>query len=99
MREQMMERYMDAVRTLAKRFEGYTNGAELVADYHRASSEVVDRTENLARDLGLCEVCKYTNRALAIMREAFREAGDRITKMEFQQKTDEAIKAISTLLK
>lgn len=99
MREQMMERYMDAVRTLAKRFEGYTNGAELVADYHKASNEVVDRTEQLARDLGLCDVCMYTNKALAIMREAFQEAGDRITELEFKQKTDEAIEAISNLLK
>jgi hypothetical protein len=99
MREQMMKRYMNAVKTLANRFEDYTNGAELVADYYKAANEVTNITEELARDLGLCDVSMYTNKAAAIMREAYQKAGDRITKMEFQQKTDEAIAAISNLLK
>lgn len=98
MRNQMMERYMDAVKELAQKFDNYTDGIALVRDYQRASNEVARQTIELAHDLGLNYVKEYEEQALTIMHRAFAKAGDKLTRIEFETKTNQAIANISNLL-
>ena len=98
MKEQMMERYMNAVAELAKKFDNYTDSNELADDYRRVSDEVASRTEMLVRDLGLTDVCEYTNQSLNILREAFLKAAEKTDRLGYENKTNEAIEFISNLL-
>jgi hypothetical protein len=97
MREQMMGRYMNAVKELAQKFDNYTNGIALVKDYQRASNEVALQTTELAMDLGL-HPKEYEEQALSIMHEAFSAAGEKLTRIEFETKTNQAIANIANLL-
>lgn len=98
MKEQMIERYMNAVAELSKKFDKYTDSGELLADYQRIANEVANRTELLVRDLGLSDVCKYTNQSLKILKDAFLKASEKTDRIRYEGKTDEAIDFISNLL-
>lgn len=98
MKEQMMERYMNAVEGLAQKFDQYTDSGKLLMDYQRVSNEVVNRTEQLASDLGFDDACKYINRSLKILKDAYLKAAEKTDKIRFENKVDEAIDFVSSLL-
>jgi hypothetical protein len=98
MKEQMMERYMNAVEGLAQKFDQYTDSDKLLMDYQRVTNEVVNRTEQLASDLGLNDACKYTNRALKVLKDAYLKAAEKTDRIRFDNKVDEAVDFVSNLL-
>lgn len=98
MRNQMMERYMSAVEGLAKKFDRYTDSGKLLADYQKVTNEVVNRTEQLAADLGLNDACKYTNQSLKILKDAYLKAAEKTDQIECESKTNEAIEFVNNLI-
>jgi CO dehydrogenase nickel-insertion accessory protein CooC1 len=99
MKQQLMERYMSAVADLGKKFENYVDSDALVEDYKKVANEVANRTEMLAKDLGISDVCACTNKALDILDKAFKENARRTDAIRFERQTDAAIDFINNLLK
>lgn len=98
MKEQMMERYMSAVEGLAQKFEQYTDSDKLLKDYQRVANEVANRTDQLASDLGFNDACKYINRALKVLKDAYLKAVEKTDRIKFDSKVDEAVDFVSNLL-